>query len=241
MNSPFRPRAKATAFTLLELLVTIAIVGVLAGLAIPALNGAKRSSATAKSLSNFRQIGTANAQYSTDNDGQILGWGRYDNWNDDTFLMRNLNLYLSGENVSGMSADALNKIGEGLEPFIDPLVPKSSSKYTAYFPFTWAINSIFNRANGRYYQYGSSWSTVLNPRRMAEFEKAAGTIFAVSGSFELSKAKVADASLLNPVVQRPAIFYLYGKKDTTPAVFLDGHAEMLRFPIAETMVVPPAP
>ncbi len=239
-RSQFRAN-NTLALTLIEILVVVAIIGVLAALIFPAINNAKRTSSSTKSLSNFKQVITANLQYSADNDGQLLGWGRYNNWNDDVFLMRNLNLYLGGQNVPGTSDTALKAIGKGLEPFVDPLVPKENIRYTSYFPFTWSINWIFNRANGRFYQYGSAqapWSALLNPRRLVEFEKPAGTIYAVSGGFEFSPAKAADAALLNPTVARPSIFYLYGNKDTTPAIFLDGHAEMRRFPIPPEMVLP---
>lgn len=241
MNSPSPLKARTPAFTLVETLVVTGVLAILIAIALPVVGSMTKKGLATKAISNFKQVASANVQYSADNDGQILGWGRYNNWNDDIFLMRNLNLYLSGENVSGTSAAALNKIGKGLEPFVDPLVPKENIRYTPHFPFTWAINSIFNRANGRFYQYGvdqSPWSGSLNPRRIVEFEKPASTIFAMSGGFEVSRARVADEALLNPTVPRPSPFYLYGKKDTTPVAFLDGHVEMLSFPISPDKIIP---
>jgi len=234
-------KADSSAFTLIEILVVVAIIGILVALSFPALNKAKLGSASAKAISNFKQIAGANSLFAADNNGEILGWGRYNVWNDDVYLMRNLNLYLNGTNVSGTSAAALSTIGVGLEPFVDPLVPAENIRYTAYFPFTWSINSIFNRANGRFYQYGgaqASWSTTLNPRRTVEFDKPAATLFAVSGGFESSRTSAADAALLNPTSARPHIFYLYGSKNTTPGAFLDGHVEMLRFPISPEAFIP---
>jgi len=225
-------------FTLVEILVVVAIIGLLAALALPVLRSVNRTSSATKALSNFKQIATANTLYATDNDGQLLGWGRYNIWNDDVFLMKNLNLYLNGVNVPGTSDAALNQIGASLAPFVDPPVPKANVKYTKYFPFTWSINSIFNRANGRFYQNGDPWSGVLNPRRLVEFDKPANTIFAVSGGFEFNTVKAADAALLTTTAPRPSIFYLYGKNDTTPAIFLDGHAEMIPFQIPANKIKP---
>lgn len=246
MNTPSQVKAKPSAFTLIELLIVVAIIGILVGLTIPVVNNMKKKASGTKAISNFRAISAANLQYSADNDGQLLGWGRYEpqggSWDDQVFLMRNLNAYLTGVHVSGTSTEALTKIANGLEPFVDPTVPKANIKY-AVFPFTWSINSIFNRVNGRFNEYKGTdrevgWSTLVSPRRIVEFQKPAGTIYAVSGGFEFSQAKAADATLLTPTVPRPSIFYLYGNKNTTPAVFLDGHAEMLSFPIAPEKIIP---
>lgn len=244
INNPSnRPAADATAFTLVELLVVIAIIAVLAALALPALSSARKSSGTAKALSNFRQVAVAASTFSTDNDGQILGWGRYDNWNDDTYLMRNLNLYLNGTNISQMNADAWRRTGKGLAPFVDPLVPNDPKfrNYTEYFPYTWAINRIFNMANGRFYQYGSGsapWSTQRNPRRMVEFTKPSTTIYALSGGFEINPTDLANEALLNEPVGRQRIFYYHGGGKSTPAIFLDGHVALVPFQIPLASAIP---
>jgi prepilin-type N-terminal cleavage/methylation domain-containing protein/prepilin-type processing-associated H-X9-DG protein len=61
----------ARGFTLVELLVIIAIVAVLAALLLPALASAKERSKGTACLSNLRQIGLAIRAYAEDNGGDI--------------------------------------------------------------------------------------------------------------------------------------------------------------------------
>jgi len=55
------------AFTLVELLVVMAIVAVLAAIAVPSIYGAVNNSRSAACLSNLRQIGVATKAYAADN------------------------------------------------------------------------------------------------------------------------------------------------------------------------------
>lgn len=56
-------RARAHGFTLVELLVVVAILAVLASLIAPSLAGARRAAATAACASNLRQLALANHAY----------------------------------------------------------------------------------------------------------------------------------------------------------------------------------
>jgi len=57
------------AFTLIEMLVVISIIGILASFAIPAYQRAMKNGKMASAMSNARQIGLALRMYSNDNDG----------------------------------------------------------------------------------------------------------------------------------------------------------------------------
>jgi prepilin-type N-terminal cleavage/methylation domain-containing protein/prepilin-type processing-associated H-X9-DG protein len=66
------PSAKNRAgFTLTELLIVIAIIGILAALLFPALNASRQKSEAASCVNNLRRIYTAAAQYEADNDGYL--------------------------------------------------------------------------------------------------------------------------------------------------------------------------
>jgi prepilin-type N-terminal cleavage/methylation domain-containing protein/prepilin-type processing-associated H-X9-DG protein len=65
---PARSRS-AQAFTLVELLVVIGIIGLLISILLPTLSGARETAAATKSLSNLRQIGMGLSMYVNDNKG----------------------------------------------------------------------------------------------------------------------------------------------------------------------------
>ena len=66
-NSPIRERA----FTLIEMLVVIAIIGILAALLLPALARSKQQAAKIQCMSNLRQLQLAWQLYVTDNNGWL--------------------------------------------------------------------------------------------------------------------------------------------------------------------------
>ena len=64
---------KRRGFSLIELLVVISIIGLLAGMLLPALKQARESARTALCASNLRQLGLATQMYVDD-------YGRYFNY-----------------------------------------------------------------------------------------------------------------------------------------------------------------
>jgi prepilin-type N-terminal cleavage/methylation domain-containing protein len=67
----FAAPARRRAFTLIELMVVIAIVSILMALVLPALASAREKGKRAVCLSNLRQIGIAIHGYANDNEGSI--------------------------------------------------------------------------------------------------------------------------------------------------------------------------
>jgi prepilin-type N-terminal cleavage/methylation domain-containing protein len=61
--------SKRNAFTLIELLVVITIIGVLAGLAVPAINGALERAKQTSDVANARQLGIVLFQVANDENG----------------------------------------------------------------------------------------------------------------------------------------------------------------------------
>ncbi len=75
-----RGRFPPRAFTLLELLVVVAILAILAGLLLPALTGAKLRAQGAVCINNQRQLLLAGQFYADDNHGWLVPNYPYTSW-----------------------------------------------------------------------------------------------------------------------------------------------------------------
>ncbi len=73
-------RTRRSAFTLVELLVVITIIGMLMSLLLPAVNSARESARRANCQNNLRNIGQAFQVFATGNNGRLPGYIEWKNW-----------------------------------------------------------------------------------------------------------------------------------------------------------------
>ncbi len=230
-------QAKTRAFTLVEILVVVAIIGVLAALAFPVLQRVRGKAGETKSVAAMKSVLTANSLYSADNFGQILtlkyagdpslaggGWvgGAY--WG-------RLQPYLFGtpriSNQTQLQAKILSELRNlfGGDPktmsgtaFEGPKIYHDTSA----LPVPFAFNKYLNKWNG--------WVTQL------QITKPASTIYATYGFAMFDEADGAAYRELPKNGDRPENNIFYLPPNRTLAGFLDGRVEILTAPIPEEMV-----
>lgn len=71
MRASIHSGSKPRGFTLIELLVVVSVIGVLAGLLLPAVGRSKALASRTQCANNLRQIGIAIRLYATENDGRV--------------------------------------------------------------------------------------------------------------------------------------------------------------------------
>jgi prepilin-type N-terminal cleavage/methylation domain-containing protein len=220
--------SKLKAFTLIELLTVIAVIAILASILIPSVISVRERAQASKAISNIRQIGNAALLYSNENKGKVPGRG-----NDST---------TNGMGVAGALYPYLEaRVSDGF-----PSWPQLKQTYTAIrdprLPdelldggWKWVgYNGLF----ADYPQPGPNGSRPNKvEERLLRFDNPSKVIYAATGHENLKVAQASNPAQV-PLPASPREGFYFCHDEAVPAVFLDGHAEMLTFPIDPTMLNP---
>ena len=245
MNSPrlYSPAKRPLqAFTLIELLTVIAIIGILAALIIPTVGKVRNSARSAKTISNAKQVGVAMLLYSQENRNAILAHSYNPGFSTSEATFRQFAAYLiRNPNGSGGAAVVKDRTNQTLLNVCDAAIPESliqksdaaGGPYSSY-KFTWSINTIFNYNAGRQVQGVGAYSNAVggSPRTVNEFLEPSRTLYALSGKGYEFATQIANQAYTNPDGEtlHPIGYFHRGGK-AAAAVFLDGHTALLDFPI----------
>jgi prepilin-type N-terminal cleavage/methylation domain-containing protein/prepilin-type processing-associated H-X9-DG protein len=221
-------KTKPQAFTLIELLTVIAVIGVLAAILIPAVSKVRHRAQTTEAISNLRQIGAAALLYANDHQGKVPGLGN-DTTTNGMGAAGALFPYLESRTMDGFPTwEELKRTYLAIR---DPRMPDEILRDG----WNWL------GFNGLFADYPQAVSGGPQPdkdeRRLLNFEKPNQVIYAASGNGNLKVDQASNPAQL-PVPKSPRQGFYFCHDGAVPVAFLDGHVEMLGFPINPAFLDP---
>lgn len=197
---PPSPRNDSAAFTFTELVLALGVLAVLASLLAGFLRRAEGTSQTSRCAAHLRQLATAAAAYSADNN--------------DALPIQSFNRQQGG--ITHYLNLSIDYIGDTVLtcPTLRRLYPPAS---TSYHHRTYSVNNIltFDYKKGRKYR-----KKIATPARTLFFlDGLVNPTASVAGSYQFHFGALNDTAVLDR--------FTYPHQGHAQAVFLDGHVELV--------------
>jgi len=204
----------SSAFTLMELLVVVAIVGILAAILFAAVGHVREAAQTSTCLSNLRQIQAANMLHAADNKGYFVRI-KLDNkwWNVQEEFIRYLNAGKQTDSEANSMADEL--------------------KCPAAAGFLKSLGSSWESQNFPGYGYSSA-GVKVDPTRSGTFTALNQSVIsnpvkvvAFTDALDFYYYKTPPSSYKWDAEKRISVTRSYRHHDGGCVVYFDGHTEWL--------------
>ncbi len=195
------------AFTLLELLIVIAIVAVLAGISLPVFSSVQERAKATTDASNLRQLGIGIIAFSNDNDESLAGSAS------DTIIQVN-------EKVGGLNSETAEKktIIQIAEVFVSPFDKRQIEPPIQ--PVSYGFNDdIFSEANG----------DLIRVKSITRYILMAPAAFANANTMDFTGTATQPSNVYRKDITKATPLGTHGNRKKINALFADGHVEAMRW------------
>lgn len=213
-------------FTLIELLIVIAIIAVLAGILLPTLNQARQTAFGAKCQSNLKQFGTAFSLYTQENDG-FYPMSVYPDYAKENTWLGKLDHYLGSNRAVVECPAASTKIKAFAEVFnnsnLDWRGPKNDAKkaYTvSYVCNAFLIESyVFTRGEIRHQKE----TLIKRASSISIMFDLSENIFQTEPSYGINKMAQVEGHFTQPLTPGGTPRVGYPHREAVNILWVDGH------------------